>query len=114
MLGKKRDTITYTWNDLAGKIAQEVFCAPRTGGDPTGDWPKIHPRIIKYLVRNVLGKPWANHLALLAAVLTAQRRDVATVGHALTTLHPRFSSLFPLFELEGMSQWNIDVQYLIY
>ncbi len=108
----KTDEHVYTWNDLEGKVASEVFCAPRTEGDPTGEWPVVHARVIGYLVRNVLGKPWADHLTLIAAVMSAQRRDVWTVEQVLRTLHPRFSSLFPVFDLDSASQWSID-QHLV-
>src|SRR5712692_3232754 len=109
---KKKDDYPYTWNDFEGKIAPEVLCAPRTCGDPSGDWSEVHPRVIGYLMRNVQGKPWADHLTLIAAVLSAQRRDVGTVEVQVRTLHARFSVLFPLFELDNVRQWSID-QHLI-
>ncbi len=110
----KKDAYPYTWDDLDGKVALEVFCAPRTGSDPTGTWPKVHARVIGYLIRNVMGKPWMDHLTLIAAVLTAQRRDVWTVEALLKMLHPRFSSLFPLFALNSMSQWTIEPHLVSY
>ncbi|HVB59722.1 MAG TPA: hypothetical protein VNE61_00885 [Ktedonobacteraceae bacterium] len=104
----KKDAHVYTWNDLEGKIIPEVLCAPRTGGDSTGEWVGVHARVIGYLVRNVVDKPWADHLTLISSVFTAQRRDVATVINAMRTLHPRFALLFPLFELTSVSQWSVE------
>jgi hypothetical protein len=105
---KRKDERVYTWNDLEGQVTPEVLHAPRTCGDPTGSWPQVHSRIIRYLVRRVVGKPWADHLTLIAAVFTAQRRDVWTVEQALRVLNAGFSSLFSHFQLEHVSQWSIE------
>jgi hypothetical protein len=110
----KKDGHVYTWKDLEGKIAPEVLCAPRTGGDPTAEWVGVHERVVGYLVHQVVDKPWADHLTLIVAVLTAQRRDVATVMNALKVLHPRFTLLFSFFELTSVNQWNIDRHLIPY
>jgi len=108
----KKDEHAYVWKDLEGHIASSILHAPRTGGDGTGEWPAVHPRIIGYLMRHVVGKPWADSLALIAAVFAAQRRDVATIDQTLVALHARFASLFPLFGLDNVRQWKVD-QYLV-
>jgi len=110
----KKDEHAYTWSDLDGHVAPEVLCAPRTGSDPTGTWPKVHARVLGYVMRNVRGKPWIDHLALIAAVMTAQRRDVGTGEGTLKMLHQRFSCLFPLFALDSMSQWAIEPHLVSY
>lgn len=98
------------WQRLAGKIAPEVLAAPKTGGDPSnkGDWPEVHERIVAYLDANVVGKPWADHLALVAAVLTARRREVNTVLGVLWALHPRFAAFFSVLGLDTMDDWDAD------
>src|SRR5712691_3476469 len=108
----KRDKHPYTWKDLEGHIASKVLSAPRTGGDPAGEWPQVHTRIIGYLLRNALRKPWADQLTLIAAVMTAQRRDVGTVEGMMKVLQPRFALLFQAFELDAVCQWSIG-QHLI-
>ncbi len=110
----KKDEHVYTWRDLEGHVAECVQCAPRTGGDPTGTWPPVHSRVIGYLVRNVTGKPWMDSLTLLAAVMTARRRDVITVQGTIKMLHQRFSPLFALFGLDSMSQWKIEPHLVSY
>lgn len=110
----KKDTYPYTWKDLERHVAPEVLCAPRTAGDLTNEWPAAHARVIGYLVRNVVGKPWADHLALIAAVMSAQRRDVRTVECAMQTLHPRFVQLFSYFELDDVRHWSIDRHLIPY
>ncbi len=110
----RKDAYPYTWKDLEGQIASLVLSAPRTGGDPTGEWRGVHARIIGYLARHVVGKLWADHVTLIAAVHAAQRRDVATVESIVRTLHVRFLSLFSLLKLSSMSQWNIDQHFTSY
>src|SRR5260370_31788752 len=89
-----RSVTHYPWEQLAGQIVPEVLQAPKTGGDPNGGWPTVHEHVVGYLVRSVVGTPWANHLALLAAVLAARQRDVQTVKFAVHTLHARSKTLF--------------------
>lgn len=106
-----RKAAHYTWEQLAGQIVPEVLQAPKTGGDPNGGWPPVHEYVVGYLVRSVVGTPWANHLALLAAVLSARQRDVQTVRLAVQTLHPRFKALFSTLGLQTMEEWDPS-QYL--
>ncbi len=106
-----RKAAHYTWEQLAGQIVPEVLQAPKTGGDPHGGWPPVHEQVVGYLVRSVVGTPWANHLALLAAVLSARQRDVQTVRLAVQTLHPRFKALFSTLGLQTMEEWDPS-QYL--
>jgi hypothetical protein len=96
----------YTWGDLASHLAPEVLQAPKTGGDPNGEWPIVHERVAGYIRRNLLGTPWADHVALIAAVLTARRRDVQTVALVVQTLHGRFRALFPALELKTIFDWK--------
>src|SRR5260221_4574899 len=105
----QKDMHAYTWQDLEGKISPEVLCAPKTIGDSTGEYPHIHARIIGYLVRNVVGTPWIDHFALMAAILSARRRDVHTIEVIAITLHTRFSALFPLLGLRTMAEWNPNI-----
>jgi len=82
---------------LAGKIAPQVLQAPKTSSDPEskGAMPAGHERVVMYLYYRVPGTPWIDHQALVAAVLTARRRDVSTVRNILTILHVRFTEWFP-------------------
>ena len=95
---KKADQfVNSTWQSLETHIAPEILCAPKTGGYRYGEWTPVHERTVKYLLRNVIGKPWADHLALIAAVLSARRRDVWTVEYAVRIFHARFS-YFPCIQ----------------
>jgi hypothetical protein len=105
-----------TWADLEGKIAPHVLHAPKTCGDPdsSGARSAVHERIVKYLYYHVSGKPWMNHLALVAAVLAARQRDASTVRNVLTTLHARCAELFPALQMETMSTWVADTHMRAY
>src|SRR5258708_36807608 len=98
----------HTWFDLEHKLAPEVFRAPKTCGDPNGmgAWPGVDSRIISYLEHSTLGKPWMNHLALIALVLTARRRDASTILGILSELNRRFKILFPALHLSVMVEWK--------
>src|SRR6266542_605982 len=104
------DCATRPWQRLAGAIAPDVLCAPRTAGDPLapGDWPDIHERLVGYLERNVIGRPWADHLALAVAVMMARRRDVGTVRSVIQVIHTRFGALFPALGLRTMADWQAE------
>jgi integrase len=110
----KKDEHHYTWQDLKGKIAPEVFLAPKTGGDPQGEWPPVHGHIVRYLLRNVTGTLWANHLVLIAAVCSARRQDVQTVRLTIMSLHARFSAIFSALQLPTMEAWQPDLHLPIY
>ena len=86
----------------------EILHAPKTGGDPIGGWPQVHERIVRYFLRNVAGTPWANHLALILAVLSARRQDVQTVRVTMMNLHARFSDIFETTKLQTMEEWKPD------
>jgi hypothetical protein len=96
------------WQRLRGRIAREVLMAPRTGADPNnqGHWPEVPHRIVVYLERNVLSKPWASAAAFLAAIMIARRFEVSSVLGKIVVLHGRFTSLFPRLGLARMEDWD--------
>ncbi len=111
-----RKNPSQTWADLEEKIVPQVLHAPKTGGDPESreGRPAVHERVVMYLYYHVSGKPWMNHLALVAAVLTARQRDVNTVRCVLTILHMRFTELFSALQMETMSEWDADTHMRAY
>jgi hypothetical protein len=74
---------------------REILVAPKTGGDPhyQGNWPEVPRKITNYLERNVIAKPWADAIALLASIMIARRFEVTSVLSKIVTLHSRFTSL---------------------
>jgi hypothetical protein len=68
----------------------------------------------QYLLRNVVGTPWINHLALIAAVLSAHNRDLQTVRMTVMVLHARFSALFPALGLSRVDEWRNEIHLPLY
>src|SRR5438105_7731272 len=100
---KKQMELDAPWLDLKGKIASEVLHAPKTGGE----WVCVPDRVVGYFLRNVVGTPWADHLALIAAVLSAHQRDEQTVRITIVALHARFTDLFAaLVRNPDKKDWN--------
>jgi hypothetical protein len=110
---------TDPWQQLHGQCAPEVLCAPKTWGDPFSSTQMAPPENVQatvgYVLRNLVGRPWNNHLVLLVAVLYSQNIQYRTIVAYLSTLHPGFSELFAVLDLKDMTQWQVDThltQYL--
>ena len=99
---------TDPWQKLAEHCASEVLCAPKTWGDPLRslviDMPQHLEGLVSYVLRNIVGYPWCDHLALLAAVLYSQNVQYRTVQISLGALHRAslISSLLSIY-----SRWQI-------
>lgn len=95
---------------LEGKVAPEVLSAPKTGGDPSSksQWPDIYSRSIGYILRNVVGKPWADHLVLVSAVLSAQRYDPSTVKNCLYSVNARLTDFFQEKQIGSFDEWDAE------
>ena len=76
--------------------------------------PPVHDRVVAYLQRNVAGTPWADQLALLAAILTARRRDRATIVTTLVQLNTRFRTVFGELGLHSFTEWEPNVHMPAY
>lgn len=91
----------WSWEQLQGLVGPEILTAPRL------DWARVDERCIRYLVQNVAGSPWMDHLALLSAVFTSYAGlDAATVLSHLRSLHARWRSIFAAYSLETVGQWR--------
>src|SRR5712692_2567691 len=103
-----------TWASLEGSIAPEIVLAPKTGGDSQGTWVPVAERAARYLQQRVVGSPWANHLALVAAVMSARRYDVQSVKLVVSRLHSRFKAVFHELALTRMDEWNAEAFFPSY
>src|SRR6476646_9131335 len=106
MVDSNLDDQTDAWQRLAGKISPLILQAPKTGGDPLGKWTKVHDKLVCYLERNALGKPWADHLALITAVMVAHHLQINTILGALRSLNGRWDKLFPSLGLQTLADWE--------
>ncbi len=98
----------WTWAGLEGSIAPEIVRAPKTCGDTQGTWPSVYWQNIRYIQHTLAGSPWANQLALVAAVMSARRYDARSVKLVMCRLHGRFTLLFKELALRQMNEWNAE------
>ncbi len=109
---------TDPWQKLAEHCASEVLRAPKTWGDPLRtpvmDMPQYLEGLVSYVLRNIVGYPWCDHLTLLAAVLYSQNVQYRTVQISLGALHPGFTNLFPALNLQSMADWDVDKHLSLY
>jgi hypothetical protein len=106
---------TDSWQELLGRCTPLVLRAPKTWGDPLRSSAMERPQhlegFVNYVVKNLVGQPWCDHLVLLAAVLYSQNIQYKTVTGNMSTLHACFTDLFSELSLQSMADWNVD-QYL--
>src|SRR6266566_7037228 len=109
---------TDPWQKLTEHCTAEVLCAPKTWGDPLRspvmDMPQNLEGLVSYVLRNVVGHPWCDHLTLLAAVLYSQNVQYRTVQISLGALHPGFTDLFPALGLKSITDWDVDKHLSLY
>jgi hypothetical protein len=74
---------TDPWKKLEGHCAPLVLCAPKTWGDPLSSAQMSVPQnlqgVVGYVLKNLVGCPWNNHLVLLVAVLYSQNIQYRTI-----------------------------------
>jgi Phage integrase family len=80
---------------------------PRVVAAPRINWEQVQRRTLNYLIEQVAGSLWVNHLALLVGVSICHARlDPKTVDMRLRTLHRRWQILFPAYHLTGFAEWD--------
>lgn len=94
------------WQRLEGKVSPLVLQAPKTCGDPTGKWKTVHDKAVRYLERNIVGKPWADQTTLAVAVMVAHHLDLNSIMGTLRSLNTRWNKLFPVLGLQMLADWN--------
>ena len=106
------------WKELTGQCAAEVLSAPKTWGDPLRSPHMTMPQnlqgIVGYVRRNLIGKPWCDHLVLLAAILFSQNIQYRTIETDLCSLHSGFTDFFSGLGLQSMADWHVDTHLPLY
>jgi hypothetical protein len=109
---------TDPWKELNGYCAPLVLSAPKTWGDPLSSAQTSVPQnvqgVVGYVLRNLVGSPWNNHLVLLVAVLYSQNIQYRTIENYLSTLHSGFLDLFAVLGLQSMTEWEVDTHLTLY
>lgn len=96
------------WKRLEGKIASPLMVTPKTCVDPytSNEWPNVEEMVVSYFERTVVGKPWADFMALVILVQTANRRQANTIYTIMSIMAPRFTEIFQALGIHSMTQWN--------
>src|SRR6266566_405247 len=109
---------TDPWKELNGYCAPFVLSAPKTWRDPLSSAQTSVPQnvqgVVGYVLRNLVGSPWNNHLVLLVAVLYSQNIQYRTIENYLSVLHPGFLDLFAELGLQSMTEWEVDTHLTLY
>lgn len=68
---------------------------------------KLDERNLTFFTRQVLDKPWENHLMLVILGQVNQNKDYTTIRNMLQS-NSRFTDLFQAFGLSSMTEFNVD------
>ena len=69
---------------------------------------KVHENNIKYYVRNIINKPWNNHFLLIIFCYVNKNADVLTIRNRIMSLNARFNTLFKIYRLSLINEFNIE------
>jgi hypothetical protein len=117
MLTNRSNTgVEVSWQQLKGKISEDVFAAPKTVGDPMhlDTRAQLDERVIKYLEKESVGRPWGNQLTLAAAIMAAHHLDAGSLILHIRTLNTYFKETFDILKLRKMTDWNPEPHIRIY
>nr|WP_318241030.1 site-specific integrase [Ureibacillus galli] len=101
------------YEQLLGKVDEQLLHLQDARGIYLLD--KINERNMNYYIRNVVDKPWNNHLLLSVLVYTDKKADVRSISILIENLNPRFNNLFEVFQLNNITKFNVEThmyQYL--
>jgi integrase len=102
------------YNQLLGKVDDQLLHLKDTRGVFLLD--KAPETSLSYFIRNVIEKPWKEHLLFIMFVYTDRQNDARTVLLALQTLNPKLTFIFDEFVIREMKDFDVEThmyQYLI-
>jgi hypothetical protein len=89
------------WLQLQTQLHPDIVHAPRL------DWSQVHHRMLLYLMKEVQGKPWVDHLAFLAVILASYTKLApSTIEEKVYGLHTRFCEIFSKYQLHSLLDWD--------
>ena len=97
-------------------ITDDIREILRAGGTPKGSVAPLalSDEIPTYLLDQVAGLPWIDHLTLIAAVFTAQGMTRNTIFAMLCCLCPCFKTFFRPLDDDRKNTWNAESNVLFY
>ena len=109
---------TDPWMQLSEHCTPSVLRAPKTWGDPFRSPQMEMPRnlqgILNYVQNNLAGRPWCDHLVLLAAVQYSLNIQYRTIYDDLSVLNSGLTNFFTELTLQSMTDWEVDKYLSLY
>lgn len=103
VLGARPSTPWYS--QYLGKVDEQILHLQDARGLFLMD--KLDDRNLTFFTRQVLDKPWANHLMLAILGQVNQNKDYSTIRNLLQN-NSRFTDLFHAFGLSSMTDFIVD------
>ncbi|MGG3471588.1 tyrosine-type recombinase/integrase [Neobacillus pocheonensis] len=100
------------YEHLLGKVDEQLLHL--TDARDSFILDKIDETNLKFYIKNVVDKPWNNHLLLAMLVYTEKNLDVITINQSIKIINPRLRNLFEYFDLIEFERFNIETQMYQY
>jgi hypothetical protein len=100
------------YEQLVGRVDEQLLHLQDVRGEYLLD--KVIDRNMKYYVRNVVDKPWNNHILLAVLVYADKNSGVSTIEHIYKDLHTRLNNLFDVFHLSKMAEFDVETHMYQY
>lgn len=101
------------YEQLLGKVDDQLLHLQDARGIFLFD--KVHERNMYYYIRNVLDKPWNNHLLFSVLVYADKNADVQSINNMYKKICTRLQDLFDVFYLNKIQEFDVEThmyQYL--
>jgi integrase len=111
VLNEKPQSPFYTV--LLGKVDEQLLHLQDTKGAFLLD--KVPETSLAYFIRNVIEKPWKEHLLFVMFVYVDWKKDARTITLALQTLNPKLTVIFEELAIREMKDFDVEThmyQYL--
>jgi hypothetical protein len=89
------------WIYLHQELPPELLTAPLL------NWDEVDTVCLLYLYRQVRGAPWFIPLAFMLAIQSSYgRQNLNTIHRRLTSIHARWRTIFPRYDISSFEEWN--------
>ncbi len=96
--------IEHAWGYLHQVLPPELLNAPLL------NWDEVDAVLVLYLYRQVRDTPWFIPIAFMLAIQRSYgRQNVNTIFRRLNSLHTRWRTIFPRYNISSFEEWKIPV-----
>ncbi len=93
--------IEQAWGYLRQVLPPELLSAPLL------NWDEVDAVLVLYLYRQVRDTPWFIPIAFMLAIQRSYgRQNVNTIFRRLNSLHTRWRTIFPRYNISSFEEWN--------